>query len=312
MRKILVTAISGNVSNGILKILDNTEEKVYGCDINDYPVGMDKCEAYWKSKLAVDPSYIDDLLKKCDHCGITHLIPVNEKEIEVISNNIGRFEKNNIKVVMNDPYIVNTFLDKYQTVQCLKNIQDICVPQTYRYSDFIEDGKDYIVKLNHSCGSKFFKKVKSKDEINALNLKENEYVIQEYLENADEEYTVGVFSDGSKTFVITFKRKLEHGYTSFVELVKDIGIEKEARKIAEKIHLKGYMNIQLRKQNGKNYIFEINPRISGTVYFRYMLGFNDVMWWLDLLDGKFDCQYVCKYHRAIGMRELSEKFVLLD
>lgn len=311
MRKILVTAISGNVSNGILKILNHTEDNIYGCDINDYPVGMDKVENYWKSEPAVAPSYIDGLLEKCSEYGITHLIPVNESEIKVISENREKFKKNNIKVVINDTFIVNTFLNKYATFQYLNNIEGICVPKTYQYSEFHEEGKEYIVKLNHSCGSKYFEIVRSKDEAEALSLKDDEYVIQEYLKNSNEEYTVGVFSDGNKVHVITFKRKLQHGYTSFVELVQDEEIEKEAKIIAEKINLKGCINIQLRKQDGKNYIFEINPRISGTVYFRYMLGFNDVMWWLDLLDGRLDPQYVCQYRTAIGMRELSEKFVLL-
>ena len=46
MRRILVTAISGDVANGILKILQDTEDCVYGCDIYDYPVGMDRVITY--------------------------------------------------------------------------------------------------------------------------------------------------------------------------------------------------------------------------------------------------------------------------
>ena len=312
MRRILVTAISGNVSNGILKILKETDEQVFGCDIYDYPVGMDKVISYWKSDMAVNPSYIENLLKKCKEYGITHLIPVNEYEIRVINNNMEQFKNADIKVMMNEKFIVDTFLDKYKTYQYLKGIEGVHVPRTYRYDEFVEDGQEYIVKLNQSCGSKFFKKIKAKQELDALNLMKDEYVIQEYLENSEEEYTAGVFSDGERTFVISFRRKLEHGYTSFVELVHDETIEKEAKLIAKKVGLKGYMNIQLRKQNGNNYIFEINPRISGTVFFRHMLDFKDVLWWLDLMDGKCDFEYLCKHKTAIGMRELREKFVVLD
>ena len=65
MRRILVTAISGDVANGILKILSETEDEIYGCDVNDYPVGMDKTKAYWKSDYAVSNCYVNNLLKKC-------------------------------------------------------------------------------------------------------------------------------------------------------------------------------------------------------------------------------------------------------
>lgn len=83
-----------------------------------------------------------------------------------------------------------------------------------------------------------------------------------------------------------FKRKLENGYTSFVELIFGKVIKECAITIATATNLKGYINLQLRKYEDKNYIFEINPRKSGTVYFRHMLGFTDVIWWLDMLDSK--------------------------
>lgn len=312
MRKILVTAISGDVANGILKALKETQDEIYGCDIYDYPVGMDKVISFWKSDLAVDPYYIEHLLEKCKELEITHLIPVNEQEIKAVSEHIEEFRENGIKVVINRPDLIDIFLDKYKTYEYLNNVDGIYVPRTYTCSEFEEDGKEYIVKLKNSCGSKFLKVIKTKQQLEELNLKEEDYIVQEYLTDGTEEYTVGVFSNGEKTVVIIFKRKLEHGHTSFVELVQDASIENAAVTIAKKIRLQGYINIQLRKQNKKNYIFEINPRISGTIYFRHMLGFKDALWWLDLLDEKHDFQYIHKYKEAIGIRELSEKFIVLQ
>lgn len=311
MRRILVTAISGNVSNGILKTLQETEDEIFGCDIYDFPVGMDKVKVYWKSELAVTSGYINSLIEKCEEYQISHLIPANEVEIEVINRNINRFHSKGIRVLINKPQIIDCFLDKYKTYQSLKNINGIFVPETFRYCDFIADGRQYIVKLNRSCGSKYFKLITTKEEIDSLDICPDEYIIQEYLPDAQEEYTVGVFSDGENVYTIIFKRKLEHGYTSFVELVYDESISESARLIAQEIGLRGYINIQLRKQGGKNFIFEINPRISGTVYFRHLLEFKDVLWWLDMIDGR-EIAYAPKYKKAVGMRELTEKFVMLE
>lgn len=312
MRKILVTAISGNVANGILKILSDTDAELYGCDIFDYPVGMDKVVKLFRSKKAVDSEYIQDILNHCLEYGITHLIPVNEKEISVISNNRELFEKAGIKVVIQSKQIIDIFLDKYATYDYLKRITGINAPKTIMKEDYIEDGKNYIVKLKNDCGSKYLKVISSKDELDEVPLKDEEFVLQEYLEDAENEYTVGVFSDGCEINVISYKRKLTNGYSSFVEYVEDDSIIEMSNIIAKEINLRGYINIQLRKQNGKNFIFEINPRISGTVVFRHMLGFKDVLWWLDLLDGKTNIKYKQRYKKAIGVRELSEKYLVLE
>lgn len=97
-------------------------------------------------------------------------------------------------------------------------------------------------------------------------------ILQEYIESA-EEYTVGVFRQKETVSVISFLRQL---------------------------------------RDGRYYIFEINPRISGTVRFRHMLGFTDVLWWLDLLDGITVDPWKSAYKRAVGIRELNEKFLILE
>lgn len=311
MRRILVTAIGGDVANGILKVLQEMGDELYGCDIYDYPVGMDKVVDFWKSVPAVSQEYIPGLLKKCREIGITHLMPVNEEEIKFISLHRALFEREGIKVMIHPFHILEVFLDKYQTYLYLSHQAGISVPKTFEYKDFKADGKKYIAKLKQSSGSKFIKIITEKKDMGTIGIDEGSYIIQEYIDSA-EEYTVGVFSDGIRTETIIFKRKLLHGYTAFVELVSDTSIEEQAIAIAKNIGLKGYINIQLRKRNGKNYIFEINPRISGTVVFRHMLGFDDVRWWLEMLDGNNFCEYRHIYKKAIGMRELSEKFVVLD
>lgn len=312
MRKVLVTAISGNVANGILKAISETDDMLYGCDVYKYPAGMDRVSQYWKSDFAVHENYLDNLLEQCVRHGITHLIPVNEQEIMRISENIALFEEKNIKVIINKRRILNSFMDKLETYKALKKIDGIDVPETYPYKEFQEDGRKYMVKLRKSCGSKFLKVIRSKAEIDKYNMDEEEYIIQEFLENENEEYTIGCYSNGIKTETITFKRKLEHGYTSFVELEQKKEFELLGAKIASQIGLEGSINIQLRKDGDKYKIFEINPRISGTVFFRHMLGFQDVLWWLNMVDGKTEYCYERKYHKAIGLRELSEKFLVLE
>jgi len=46
------------------------------------------------------------------------------------------------------------------------------------------------------------------------------------------------------------------------------------------------MNVQLRLTDVGPRVFEINPRFSSTVLMRHRMGFTDVLWMLDELEGK--------------------------
>ena len=53
--------------------------------------------------------------------------------------------------------------------------------------------------------------------------------------------------------------------------------------------------------------FEINPRLSSTVYFRHFFGFKDVEWWIDMHEGN-QIKYTLKYDKGIGVRTINETF----
>lgn len=308
MRKILVTAISGNIGNGILKILKAEEQMLYGCDVNQIAVGMDLVEEFWQCRYAVEEGYLDELLEKCTQFGITHLIPVNEREIEVIGKQRKRFEDIHVKVVIQSQHILDICLDKLKTAEFLMEC-GIKTPATYPNIESINDKNGlYICKPRKSNGSKNVFIFRPKDKIDERI--DDTCIVQEYIES-EEEYTIGVFRQKETVNVIAFLRKLEHGYSSQVELIHDNEIVLLAKKVAGLLQAEGYFNIQLRKKDGYYYIFEINPRISGTVRFRHMLGFMDVLWWLDLLDGKIMEPFFNRYHKALGIRELNEKFLIL-
>lgn len=311
-RTILVTAIGGDVGHSILKCLRDRYETLIGCDMKPYPVGMDLVKECFISKPAYDSKYCYHLLEQCKKYQVTHLIPVSEPEIEVMSNNRGLFVENNIKLCINSEFIIQTCLDKYFTAQRLRKI-GLDVPDFYRSEDFYPNGKKHIVKLRQSCGSKLLKIITTKEELDEI-LENNPdpLIIQEYIDEPQNEYTVGVFSDSNEVRVIAFKRKLQSGFTKFVELCNDETIINDAIIAAKQLSLVGSFNIQLRKHDEKNYIFEINPRLSGTVHFRYLLGFKDVLWWLDLLDDIKIDEYKNKYSKAIGIREMNEKFLYLE
>ena len=292
-RNILVTAISGDIANGILKILkEDTDNNLFGCDVYSIAVGMDMVKSFWQTKYAVEDGYISDMIKKCKEFSITHLIPSNEREILIQTQEV-----------------LDICLDKLKTSEYLEHNN---IPVVHSYHDLGEikfDGRKYFVKPRKSNGSKSIKVLENKKDILAVDL--SQYVIQDYIDGS-EEYTIGVYRNNDVTNTIAFRRVLKDGYSFIVELENSMRLKKLANDVANIFKLQGYLNLQIKKSGDAFYIFEINPRISGTVRFRHMLGFTDLLWWLDLLDGCKTHSYFCKYKKAIGIKELNEKYLLLE
>lgn len=310
MTRLLVTAISGNVATGILRSLEGYDYRLYGCDVGEYPAGMDLVADWFRVPYAVDEAYVSVLLRECEKREIRAVIPANESEILVLDAHREEFSAAGIRLIMNDPFIVNTCTDKLVCARELEKI-GVPVPKSLRPAELPPGDGDYILKPCFGCGSKFLKRVSSGEEAR----REEEafgsaLVAQEYLPEEEGEYTMAVFSDGSTARCIEFRRKLSHGYSSFVELVHRPEMEALGAVVAEKWKLRGSINLQMRVKNGIPHVFEINPRLSGTSHFRAMLGFNDSMWWCETALGRPLPAYVPLYTEAIGIRETVEKFVL--
>lgn len=331
MRRILVTAISGEIGNDILRILQSNEDRLFGCDIFSTAVGMDRVEKFWQCKLGAEEGYVDELLDRCLENEITHLIVTNEREIEAVNTQRQRFTEAGIKLVMQDKELLDICLDKYETARFLES-RGILVPKTYASVDEIAVGdivgaanpydtdKDvnchpvgrYIVKGRKSNGSRDIFVFNNRAEYDEyMTDHKGEVVIQQFIYG--DEYTVGLFGHQGSYNTICFKRQLKNGRSNVVELENDPALKEVALQVAEAFSLEGYINIQLRKYNGKYYIFEINPRISGTVGFRHEMNFDDVNWWLDKVDDKYIfSEYVCPFKKALGVRELVSKFIVKE
>lgn len=312
---VLVTAISGDIANGILKILQNYDkvDNLYGTDIYDYPVGLNKVNKFYKIiPCAEREQYIIDLLAICDECNIDLLIPTNEKEIKAISDYRNEFQEKKIKLLIHNAEIYDIFLDKYRTAKMI-NLWKLPSIETYCIGDYNGQLKyPIIVKGRFSNGSRDVHLVENEEDFKRI-VYDSNLIVQKYIGVSEEEYTVPVVSfDGGKSIkFIPFKRKLSRaGYTSYVESVssdKCCQIEKICRVIAQNVKLYGSIDLQMRYADGDFYIFECNPRISGTVGFRDKLGFQDVIWWMEfILENRKDFNWQMPIEKYIGIRELNE------
>lgn len=256
--------------------------------MSDDSIGFLKCDRHHIVKSVSSPDYIDSLLDIFQKEKIDLYIPLIEDEFLQIHENFKKFKDANVKILIQPKFIIERFLDKFTTSECLNDI-GVNTPETLllkvedreKILDMAErHGYPLFAKPRRGRSSKGLLLVKSESYLDFyLDILENEdYVIQEYLGSDDGEYTCTLFKTPSMeaAYDIIFKRKLFNGTTVSAEVTFDEEISKVCQTIGKRLPVEGSLNVQMRKKNGVPHVFEINPRYSSTVYIRALCGFNDV------------------------------------
>lgn len=288
LKRILVTGTGGDVAVGIVKCIlsDMPQAVLFSCDIKPIVPYLNCFEKHFVAPRYDSDDYLPAIKKACLDYEITHFFPTTEPEILIANKHKDFFGENDILLVINNQQILDVATSKYKTAAFLRE-NGVNVPETY-LPDKLPSIIDYpmVVKPDFGRGSAYLIKINNQQDLdNALAVVPSP-VIQKYVGTAEQEFTVGVFSNGHSTRSISYRRTLGIGNMSvFVEVVQDPKLEQIAHTVAQIFCLKGAFNIQLRLHEGKYYIFEVNPRISSTVAFRHQMGFKDVIWWLQTLNG---------------------------
>jgi carbamoyl-phosphate synthase large subunit len=161
------------------------------------------------------------------------------------------------------------------------------------------------------------------------------FIAQEYVGTPDTEYTVGVLvsMEGELINSIALKRNILSGLSNRIKgknLIgkKELGsilaissgisqgeigvfpeITHPCEEIAMAFGCRSVFNIQCRFVNGRVFVFEINPRFSGTTPLRAMVGYNepDVLLRRHVLGEKIQPHFA--YGNGIIMRGLREVLI---
>ena len=308
MKKIFVTAVGGDIGYGVIKALKNCHHDLYiiGCDIKKYNISYDLVDEFLECPLySKEKEWTEFMLTTIKEHSVDYFWPVTETEIRIVDKQKELFS--DVTVVMNASNVLNVAMDKGETARYLAE-NGVKTPCTWNAVEDATQKFPMIVKEKTGCGSHSVFVVKDSLQLHEKFENMENPIIQEYIGDASEEYTLTVFSDGKVVNHIVFRRELGFGGMSrYVELMNDSQFTQIAEKIAGMFDLRGSVNVQMRKQDGEYYVFEINPRISSTIGFRTQLGFLDVSWWLDMMEGREVPQYVCPKEKIYGARTVEEK-----
>lgn len=277
---ILVTGCGGDIGQSIGKILNEYDlvGELYGCDISDKNAAKFIYSNFFIGLSCKDINYISNLEKIVIEKEIDLIIPVSEPELRFFSKE--KISKiGNAELILASPLALEIGFDKLNTAEFLK-IHGLPYPTTYSV-DRVEQVEHFpvIMKSRTGSGSSDVSLVKDNDTFISIKKNNPDFIVQEFLDGEDGEYTCGLYrAKNGIVRSIILKRELMGGFTGYGEVIANKEIDEVLYVLAEKLKLIGSINVQLRLTSKGPVVFEINPRFSSTVRFRHLFGFKDVEW----------------------------------
>ena len=282
----LLSSIGGDLAQSVARCLRDhyPDATLVGIDTNSEHAGSIFVDRVERVEHAKNKDYFISLKSILKSTHPDFFFPLNDLELSELSTLteselISLFGET--KIVWPGARVLSLFQNKKLSMEYLSNL-GLRTPRVFNMDKNLIEFP-VVIKPNEGSGSKNVYICTSLDELSAASVFIRNPIIQEYIPSPESEYTVGVFArSGKNVKTISFRRKLSaNGRTSWCETYYDSNLDAICRKVAESIELTGSINIQLRKNKGEYYIFEINPRFSSTVLIRYKLGFRDVIWSLE-------------------------------
>jgi carbamoyl-phosphate synthase large subunit len=328
---ILVTGIGGGgVGRQIIKALQlsGLDYVLFGSDITPVSYGRQDVDSFTLFPNAHDANYIGTVLRFCIEKEIQVLFPGSEHELVTLSKCLDLFETNGIYVPINENELISLCADKFRCNNFLMengfNCPDSFLIRSFEDLNKIDFFPAVLKPVSGSGGSSNVLIAQNRGELETftqyLLLNKVDVIAQEYIGNYENEFTVGVLhsNDGKLINSIVLKRNISGGLgfnlgvnnrtckaelgdrlvissgISQGEFVERSFVNDVCEEIASKLNSKSTINIQGRIHKGKFYVFEINPRFSGTTSSRALVRYNEP----EILINK----------KILGM-EVTEKFV---
>lgn len=342
---VLVTAVGGGgVGEQTLKALRLAGGyRIVGSDVRAECAQFGLVDEAVIVPAATSPDYLEALLAVCTKLGVQAVFPGSEPELRVMSDNRSQIEAAGIFLPINPARVIDICTDKLATGEFL-SAHGFFPPRALRMTELDDlarvDWFPVIVKPSiGGGGSRDCFIAQTPHQMRLI----GEFIltsgaalmVQEYVGQPQDEYTVGVLHDMDGNFInsiglrrlvrgqlhtrvsvrnVTNRRELgdhlvissgvSHGYVDRFPMVTE-----PCERIAAALGVRGAINVQCRLVDGEVRVFEINPRLSGTTSIRAMLGYNepDILLRRHLLAEVIDVRF--PYQSALVLRSLTEEIV---
>lgn len=317
--RVLITAIGGNVGQGVLKSLRASGKAFYvvGIDMEALSAGFSLVDSYYQTPRTDNPAFRSALEKIAREDALEAIYVCSPAELEFFAKYKEELEGDlDLSVFVNPLEVVSIGSDKLKTADFLR-AAGFAFPETVLCTDeegverlIAQQGFPLIAKPRAGFSSRNVFLLNSRQEILAASVLVPNLVLQQYIPDSQAEYTAATLSgaDQKVRALIILRRDLLQGTTYRTELIADKSLEQQIIRIVESLGAIGPCNLQFRLIDGVAYVFEINPRFSGTSGIRYLYGFNDCELIFDLLHLKNEVKQP-ELRKAVVLRYWNEIFI---
>jgi carbamoyl-phosphate synthase large subunit len=305
---ILLTDVSHPVTPRVVEILKKNKKfsiNVIGVDSSNQNFGSLWVDKFYSVSKPENSKYVKEILNICIKEKVNVIVPWTNSETLAISKNLSDFQKKNIKIIGNEYILTRTLVDKGLFYKSLEK-SNVPIPKYKLVSNIDEleraidelgyPKKRVVVKPRNLSGGRGLFVLSPKSNIDTRNINYNipknalleiirssdkiqklNYIVMEYLEGED--YSVDTLCNkGKAIFVIQRKRLSDSGGVSIVgETTSDSKIQNIVVDIINYFKIDFNCNIQLRYRSGVlglPYVYDINPRISGTIIANKFVGID--------------------------------------
>lgn len=282
---ILVLAVGGNVSQGILKSLARTNRgyRVLGADISALQMGLYTVDRAFVSPWASEPEFLPWLIDVCDRERVHAILSGAEAVLMTLAQHRDEIEAaTGARCIVSELRVMEIGDDKFETCRWLTQhgfpSPDLALAGADDGGFALANRVGYplVAKPRRGGGSRGLFMIENEEDL-AYAARKPDYLLQEWVGSDAEEYTVGCFVDSNGLLAPSccMRRDLLSGTTYRAILGDYPAIRATAESIARALRPLGPCNIQLRMTERGPVCFEINPRFSGSAPIRSHFGYNE-------------------------------------
>lgn len=263
-----------------IKLSLDRDSKIIATDCDNTAPALYYADKQYILPKVTDRHYIDKLLNICQMEHVDAVTTFIDPEIKILTDNRDKFKA--IGVVVLAPYseTADICFDKYEmykylTQKKIKTIKAFNSIESFN-TDFVTGSVEFpvFIKPRTGSGSEGARKINSYDELIECWAKNEDLIIQEFMDCNDLDADVYVDTISQKAVSIFTKKKFETkiGGANKTVSYKDSKLFDIIEEVVSHFHFYGPIDIDFFHKDGDYYLSEINPRFGGAYIHAHACG----------------------------------------
>lgn len=267
--RILITGAGGPAAICAYKALKEKGYDFLMADMDPLATGLYFVEPAKRFVIpgGINPDFNQVILRLCEQQEIDILIPTVDVELLPLMRIKKSFDAIGCRMISCSEDVLHTVLDKLKLMEKCKG--KVLLPEFQSLEEYLINpqisSKKLVFKPRSGSGSRGIIITSSPEHHVLEKLKEENYMVQEFIEGKEYSVDLMLNKDGSvATAVVRERLKVDSGVVVVSKTIKNEQIQEYCIKIAQAVGVVYGVNIQVIVNNsGHPYLLEINPRFSG-------------------------------------------------